>query len=129
MPSHHRPARAALASLLLAGIVAACDTSPPLRASPMSPAASVDVEEGGIEGIVVDPEGNPVADAIVTIETVSGGFYGTTRTAPDGTFFTRGVSGDFIITINDLDYQPEIRRVAVEPGQLVTVEITLQPFE
>ncbi len=120
------------AALLVAILLAACDgeqpTATPGGPSPSpaaSPAASVDISAGGIEGLVVDPEGNPLADIIITIQTSE--FVGDARTTEEGRFSALGVSGEFIITAASLGYRNATQRVHVEPGELVEVTLTMEP--
>lgn len=120
-----------LAALVAAGLLAACDGDQPTPSpSPSasvaaSPDASADASAGGIEGLVVDADGNPLADIIITIQTNE--FHGDTRTTEDGTFSALGVTGEFVITASSLGYENATQRVEVEPGQLVEVTLTMQP--
>ncbi|MDQ3691814.1 MAG: carboxypeptidase-like regulatory domain-containing protein [Chloroflexota bacterium] len=130
--------RAPLRPLLLAAVpllivLAACGPSGP---APVSPAASVisercgaeEVLTGGIDGMVVDPEGNPLNDIYIFIQATDG-FTGSTRTGEDGAFAAPGVSGEFQITTTDIAYAEVIRRVTVPCGELVEVELVLTPLE
>jgi hypothetical protein len=121
------------ALLLLVLALAACDlqTSPSASAaaSPTIDACGPDeVADGGINGRVVDAEGNPLNDIFIFIQTADG-FRGTTRTGEDGTFTAPGVSGEFQITTTDIDYAEVVRDVTVPCGELVDVELVLTPIE
>lgn len=123
--ARRRPSVLAIALLLL--LVAACETvveTPTTLPSPTE-RPSVDVMAGGIEGVVRDPDGEPIADALVLITTPE--FSGTARTTEQGTFSSRGVSGTFTIVVSGLDWVEETRTITVEPGELVEVEFVLQP--
>ena len=126
------PPRPAALLLLLLGL-AACDLSAPPSASPTSPPSSgacgpEEVADGGINGIVVDAEGNPLNDIFIFIQTPDG-FRGTTRTEEDGVFTAPGVSGEFQITTTDIDYAEVVREVTVPCGELVDVELVLTPVD
>ncbi len=124
----------ALASVLA---LAACDIGGG-PSGPASAAASAiasaeacspaEVEEGGIAGRVVGPDGEPVDDVLILIET-PGGFSGRTRTGEDGVFTAPGVSGEFEISTTDIAYRDAARVVTVPCGELVEVEIELTPVE
>jgi len=132
-----RGARASCGLICLALLLAACTTSPSPSSLP-SPSASAaltgspvpsrcgadEVAGGGIRGIVVDADGNPLNDIFISIE-AGGGFRGTTRTGTDGAFSAPGVSGDFTISTLDVDYQSVTQRVSVPCGELVDVELVL----
>jgi len=79
-----------------------------------------------INGSVVDPEGNPLNDIFISIQTPDG-FRGETHTGEDGAFEALGVSGDFQITTTDIDYAEVVREVTVPCGELVDVELVLVP--
>jgi hypothetical protein len=118
--------RLAVCLVALVALLAACDTAAPPSATPGSPSPSVDPMEGGFHGTVTDPEGAPIEGAVVQIE--QGSFYGTAVTTPEGEFGSRGVHGTFVITVEHLDYDSAIRRVVVQPGELVEVDFTLEPL-
>ena len=125
------PGPAALLLLLLA--LGACDLSASPSASPISlPSSDAcgpdEVTDGGINGIVVDAEGNPLNDIFIFIQTADG-FRGTTRTGEDGVFTAPGVSGEFQITTTDIDYAEVVREVTVPCGELVDVELVLTPVD
>jgi Carboxypeptidase regulatory-like domain len=112
--------------------LAACDaaTASPSASAP-GPSDSVPVTCGtdeiaasGIEGRAVDSEGNPLNDIFIEIKTADG-FRGTTRTTPEGVFTAPGVSGEFVITTLDIDYEAITRRVTVPCGETVEVELVL----
>jgi hypothetical protein len=127
--------RATLGSavLLVILIVAACDGQSSPSASP-APSATAErcgpdeVADGGINGRVVDADGNPLDDIFIFIQT-PGGFRGTTRTGEDGVFTAPGVSGEFQITTTDIDYAEVVRNVTVPCGELVDVELVLTPVD
>lgn len=121
------------AALLVILAVAACDLQAPPSASPAASAAAErcgpdEVADGGINGLVVDADGNPLNDIFIFIQTPDG-FRGTTRTAEDGVFTAPGVSGEFQITTTDIDYAEAVRNVTVPCGELVDVELVLTPVD
>jgi hypothetical protein len=124
--------------LVLVSALAACGAptsvpSPsPTGASP-SPTADAEcgpdeIAASGIDGTIVDPDGNLLPDIFVQLET-GDGFRGTTRTTEEGAFTAPGVSGDFVITTIDIDYEPITRRVSVACGETLEVELVLTPVE
>ena len=132
-PLVRRAARGPAALLLLLLALAACDLSASPSASPgVSPSADAcdpdEVAEGGINGSVVDADGNPLNDIFIFIQTADG-FRGTTRTGEDGVFTAPGVSGEFQITTTDIDYAEVVRDVTVPCGELVDVELVLTPID
>ncbi len=127
--SFTRPGAVGL-SLLLA--LAACDvSSSPPASTVASPGEDVctpeEVADGGIDGRVVDEDGNPLSDILILMTT--SGFQGDVRTGEDGVFSAPGVSGDFEISTTDIDYRDAVRRVTVRFGELVEVEMVLTPVE
>jgi len=123
--------RAMLISLLI--LLAACDLSASPSASTIgSPTDDAcgpeDVARGGIDGLVVDPDGNPVNDVLIQIRS-TGGFRGTTRTGDDGTFTAPGVAGEFQVTTTDIAYDPLVREFVVPCGELFEVELELTPAD
>jgi hypothetical protein len=124
--------------LVLVSALAACDaptSSPSPTASGATPPASADAECGPdeiaasrIDGTIVDPDGNRLPDIFVQLET-GDGFRGTTRTTEEGEFTSVGASGEFVITTVDIDYEPITRRVAVECGETLEVELVLTPVD
>ena len=121
-------------ALIVILTVAACDQqAPPSSASPAPSAAAErcgpdEVADGGINGLVVDADGNPLNDIFIFIQTPDG-FRGTTRTGEDGVFTAAGVSGEFQITTTDIDYAEAVRNVTVPCGELVDVELVLTPVD
>jgi hypothetical protein len=134
MPSVSPRRRAVFLGLLasaLAASLAACDGSTPASGSAtpslsLAPCEPDEIAMSGIDGIVVDSDGNPLADIFVQIE-AGGGFTGDTRTGPDGIFSAPGVTGDFVITTVDIAYDSVTRRVSVPCGETVDVELVLTP--
>jgi hypothetical protein len=119
--------------LVVLFFLAACDTTsaPSVTPSPspsISPCGAEEVEGGGISGVVVDTEGNPLNDIFILIET-TGGFRGDTRTGENGVFTAPGVSGDFRISTTDIDHLPVVREVTVPCGELIEVELVLTPVD
>jgi hypothetical protein len=119
--------------LLVVISLAACDPTSTPSASPSpspssAPCGAEEVEGGGISGLVVDPDGNPLNDIFILIE-ATGGFRGDTRTGENGVFTALGVSGHFRISTTDIDYQPLVREVTVPCGELVEVELVLTPVD
>ena len=124
--------QAALVFVLLA-LAAACDLSGlpstvPSGSPPRGSCGPEEIAEGGIDGRVIDADGNPLNDILVQIQTL-GAFRGTARTGDDGVFTAPGVSGDFQLTTTDIDYQDLVREVTVPCGELVEVELVLTPAE
>ena len=123
---------------MLVSALAACDATSPSPSPPegaASPSASAAAECGpdeiaasGIDGTIVDPDGNVLGDIFVQLET-GDGFRGTTRTTEEGVFTAPGVSGEFVITTIDIDYDPITRRVTVPCGETVEVELVLTPAD
>lgn len=118
---------------MLVSALAACDvpTSVPSPSASPSPTAAAEcgrdeIAASRIDGTIVDPDGNPLPDIFVQLET-GDGFRGTTRTTEEGTFTSIGASGEFVITTIDIDYEPITRRVSVECGQTLEVELVLTP--
>ena len=132
LPAHF----AALASVLLVSacfLLAACDVSgsPSASASGTPTGAGCTAEEvaaGGIDGRVVDPDGNPLNDILIQIRS-TGGFQGTARTGEDGVFSAPGVSGEFQVTTTDLNYLELVREITVPCGEMVEVELVLSPVD
>lgn len=135
MPSTRSFRQAGFLALLavLAGL-AACDTTASPTPSPSAPAASAsaaacsvdEIAGSGIDGLVVDTEGNPLNDIFIQIDNL-GGFSGSTRTAADGVFTAPGVTGEFVMTTVDAAYDPVTQRVTVPCGETVDVELVLTP--
>jgi hypothetical protein len=124
-----RPAALLVVIVILAGCDLGGSPSPSAAASPTRDTCGPDeVAGGGINGLVVDPEGNPLNDIFILIQTPDG-FRGTTRTGEDGVFTAPGVSGDFQITTTDIDYAQLVQEVTVPCGELVDVELVLTPVE
>jgi hypothetical protein len=82
----------------------------------------------GINGSAVDPDGNRLPDIFVQLDN-GDGFRGTTRTTEEGVFTAPGVSGEFVITTIDIDYDPITQRVTVPCGETVEVELVLTPAD
>ena len=95
-------------------------------ASPSAPAACGpdEIAASGVAGSVVDGAGDPLEDILVQIDNTAG-FTGSARTPADGTFSAPGVSGEFVITTLDIDYQSLTQRVTVPCGETVEVELVL----
>jgi Carboxypeptidase regulatory-like domain len=126
-----RPTRQALALVaVLALLAVACNTTqaptPTASASPAGRCEPDDIANSGIRGRVVDSDGNPLTDILVQIDNTAG-FTGSARTPEDGTFTAPGVTGVFVITTVDIDYDSVTQRVTVPCGETVDVEIILTP--
>ncbi len=126
-------ARWRVASVLLLLAVAACNLSTSPSTGSATPSSDGrcgpdEVAGGGINGTVVDAEGNPLDDIFILIQTPDG-FRGTTRTGADGVFTATDVAGDFQITTVDIDYVELVREVTVPCGELVDVELVLTPVD
>jgi hypothetical protein len=131
MPSIPSRRFTVLAALVVGVAITACDSvgspsSVPSPSSPAAPCEGADREASGIQGRVVDSDGNPLNDILVILET--GSFVGDTRTGDDGEFQTSGVTGEFTISTVDIDYQEVTRRVTVACGETVDVELVLTPI-
>ena len=81
-----------------------------------------------MSGSVVDGDGNPLEDILVQIDN-GAGFTGSARTPADGTFSAPGVSGEFVITTLDIDFESLTQRVTVPCGETVEVELVLAPID
>ena len=127
LPSARQPAiRALLAAALLVACNAPGPSSPSPSASPSAPAACglAEIAASGIAGSVVDADGNPLEDIFVQLDN-GAGFTGSVRTPADGTFSAPGVSGEFVITTLDIDYESLTQRVTVPCGETVELELVL----
>jgi Carboxypeptidase regulatory-like domain len=117
-----------LAALVVA--LAACDSTSTPSAAPATPTPAEEtcvgerLEQSGIDGRVVDADGNPLGDIFILIETGMG-FRGDTRTGDDGIFTAPGVTGEFTISTIDVDYESDPQRVTVACGETVEVEIVM----
>ena len=124
----------ATASLLAAALLVACNAPGPPSPSPSaSPTADAEcgpdeIAASGIDGSVVDSDGNPLEDIFVQIDNTAG-FTGSARTPADGTFSAPGVSGEFVITTLDIDYEPLTQRVTIPCGETVELELVLTPVD
>jgi hypothetical protein len=129
------PIRVALGSLLvvLVAVLAGCDGSPSVTPSASAsaeagPCPLEDVEVSGIDGRVVDTDGNPLGDILVIFDSGTG-FTGDARTAADGVFTAPGVTGEFTLSTVDIDHDPITQRVTVPCGETVEVELVLTRVE
>lgn len=124
----------AISALLAVDLLVACDapgpSSPTPSASPSAPVACgpAEIAASGIDGSVVDGDGNPLEDIFVQLDN-GAGFTGSVRTPADGTFIAPGVSGEFVITTLDIDYESLTQRVTVPCGETVEVELVLAPID
>jgi hypothetical protein len=122
--------------LVILSALAGCDASSPSPSvNAASPSASALVTCGpdemaasGINGSAVDPDGNRLPDIFVQLDN-GDGFRGSTRTNEEGVFTAPGVSGEFVITTIDIDYDPITQRVTVPCGETVEVELVLTPAD
>jgi hypothetical protein len=119
---------APMAALL---VLVSCNGSPAATPSPSpspeaEPCLGEELERSGFDGVVVDTEGNPVGDILVQLDN-GAGFVGDVRTGEDGVFFSRGVVGRFVLTTVDIDYAPVTDFVEVPCGEMVDVELVLEP--
>jgi Carboxypeptidase regulatory-like domain len=139
MPSTRSIRHAGCLGLLVAlATLSACDTSAsptptptPTPSAPASPASAAacsveDIASSGIDGLVVDAEGNPLNDIFIQVDNL-GGFSGSTRTGADGAFTAPGVTGEFVITTVDVAYDTATERITVPCGETVEVELVLTP--
>lgn len=129
MPSVRAP-HLALVAALLAALVAGCDGAAAPSGDLTTPAGSAcgpdEVVDGGIDGSIVNTDGEPLDDILVIIENADG-FRGTARTGADGLFSGTGVSGTFTITTVDAEHAQVVRTVTVPCGVLVPIELVLAP--
>jgi hypothetical protein len=131
LPSARPPA---IRALLAVALLVACNAPGPLSSSPSaSPSADAvcgpdQIASSGLAGSVVDGDGNPLEDIFVQIDNMAG-FTGSARTPADGTFSAPGVSGEFVITTLDIDYESVTQRVTVPCGETVEVELVLTPVD
>lgn len=121
-------AKRLLGLAIVAAMIAGCGSLPLTRPGQTprptpTPRPSFEVELTGFDGIVVDEEGNPLADVRVVI--VEGGSRGTARTTAEGTFFDRGRPGRLTMTATLEGYEEQELRVVVPPNEIVEVEIVL----
>jgi hypothetical protein len=121
----------AVRALLAVALLVACNAPGPPSPSPASPSAEAEcgpdqIASSGIAGRAVDGDGNPLEDILIQIDNTAG-FTGTARTPADGTFSAPGVSGEFVITTLDIDYESLTQRVTVPCGEMVEVELVLSP--
>jgi cytochrome c-type biogenesis protein CcmH/NrfG len=96
------------------------------------PASQALAQFGGVRGQVVDEEGQPIPDAKVVVETISGQkFTLESETGDDGTFHqvTTHTSGPWIVTITRDGYQPwrtvDPLRIPLGGDTLVLPTVTL----
>lgn len=121
-------------ALLAVALLVACNAPGPPSASPSaSPSAAAacgpdEIAASGIDGSVVDGDGNPLGDILVQLDN-GAGFTGSARTPADGTFSAPGVSGEFVITTLDIDYDSLTQRVTVPCGETVEVDLVLTPVD
>ena len=134
MLAHPSARPPAIGALLALALLVACNAPGPPSPSP-SASPSADAECGrdeiaasGIDGSVVDGDGNPLGDIFVQLDN-GAGFTGSARTPADGTFSAPGVSGEFVITTLDIDYESVTERVTVPCGETVEVELVLTPVD
>jgi hypothetical protein len=113
--------------LLVAVVVVGCDTplvrpgSTP-RPTP-SPSPTFVLDETGIDGLVVDEAGEPLAGVSLVFRI--GRFRGTAATTDEGTFFDRGTLGEIGITAELEGYEAAETTVTVVPNEIIEVEIVL----
>ena len=125
----------AISALLAVALLVACDappgpSSPSPSASPSADAACGpdEIAASGMSGSVVDGDGNPLEDILVQIDN-GAGFTGSARTPADGTFSAPGVSGEFVITTLDIDFESLTQRVTVPCGETVEIELVLSAVD
>ena len=119
------------ALILVAAIMSGCTT--PLvqpgrtpRPTP-SPSPTFQLEQTGIDGRVVDENGEPLAEVRLVLRL--GVRRGTAATTADGTFFDRGNLGEIGITASLEGYQTEETTVIVVPDEITEIEIVLVPHD
>ncbi len=124
----------AIGALLAVALLVACNAPGPPSPSPSaSPSAEAEcgpdqIASSGMAGSVVDGDGNPLEDILVQIDN-GAGFTGSARTPADGTFSAPGVSGEFVITTLDIDYESLTQRVTVPCGETVEIELVLSAVD
>ena len=113
--------------VLVAALVTACSTplvrpGSTFRPTP-SPSPTFVLDETGIDALVVDEAGEPLADVSLVLR--SGRFRGTAATTDQGTFFDRGTLGEIEITAELDGYETAVTTIAVVPNEITEVEIVL----
>lgn len=121
-----RLAGLALAAALVMALSAGCDplVKPGQTRGPTpSPSPTFELDRTGLEGVVVDEEGEPIAG--VKLRFVIGGRHGSATTTPEGTFFDRGTLGEMTITASKEGYVTVETKVTVVPNEITEVRIVL----
>jgi hypothetical protein len=111
-----------LVCLVLASTAAAgCADSGSKAASLSSaPSASATTDTGGIDGMVIDDEQNPVDGANVTLRSLATEFKTSTTSSKDGSFsFSRLEGGAYELLIVAFGYNSRITKVDVVAGEVV----------
>lgn len=69
---------------------------------------------GSVRGVVLDPQGHPIAGATVTIHAVSSAWTETTKTGAEGKFvFTNVTFGDYTVTVNQPGFATAEQKISV----------------
>ena len=88
-----------------------------------SPSPTFEAERTGFDGIVVDEDGEPIADVRIVLRI--GARRGTAFTTAEGTFFDRGNLGEIRLTATLEGYEEAETSVIVVPDEIAEVEIVL----
>jgi hypothetical protein len=119
--------RSLLGVALTGMLLAACGSLPLTRPGQTpnptpTPAPTFDPELTGVDGVVVDEDGNPIQGVHIVL--FEGRRRGTAATTPEGTFFSRG-PGEFRIIARLDGYETEEVTVIVPPNEIREIEIVL----
>src|SRR6266849_2843832 len=91
-------------------------------------ASAQGVQTGTIRGIVVDPQGLPVANVTVTLTSRALQGRRTTTTEADGAYSFRQLpSGDYDIAFETTQFSPVKKATSVLLGLTIEQNVTLQP--
>ncbi|MFC1841037.1 carboxypeptidase regulatory-like domain-containing protein [Thermodesulfobacteriota bacterium] len=77
---------------------------------------------GFLNGIVIDSNGNPVEEAVISLL----GTFDSTVSDADGFFNFFGWSGDYTLTINAAGYKPFIKEIDIPSGGEIMIECQLE---
>lgn len=82
-------------------------------------------QTGKVEGKVLDSNGNPVAEASVSLEGGDGAGY-TDITLEDGTFLIEASPGVYTLKIEKEGFEPIEKTVEIKRGETTTVSLTMK---
>lgn len=119
--------RPLLASILAAAMLAGCG---PMLVKPgqtprptPSPSPTFTLDETGFDAVVVDENGEPIAE--VRIQIRIGARTGSAETTEEGTFFDRGNLGLMRITASKDGFVTVEKTITIEPNEVTELEIVL----